>query len=664
MSNFRTRQAPSPTGYLHFGTARQMLFTKLIAKINNGKWFLRLEDTDRNRLQTGSVGSLLNSLESLGLLPDEGINNKDGVRDEFYNIYQIGEFGPYIQSERLAIYHEHAQKMIEQKLAYWCFLTDEEKEELQTIKKATKTAIDYFKVCENRYGQDIWMSVQDGLKDERKPTLRYKIQRNEKVIFEDVLLGKSEFDLNLEEDFVILKSDGFPTYHLAHIIDDYLMQTSLIVRAQEWFPSTAKHITMFQDYWQNVPKYLHLPVILGETGNKKMSKRDGNVNMEDYLNSGYLSEAIINYLAFLGWNPGTDKELYLEQNDFNELNLKKRLEKLIDNLVLDFSIDKLNKSPSRFNLEKLNWFNREYIKMMKLGEFSMRAFAVKKESEDKKIYIYDDTRFNLFVKKIKNEKGERIVFVENLKDEGDLANIVSQITGLQEFNFTKFAGGFLIKTQENILKPYFEKELGQNYVEYGWMSAVEYFKENPDEFMPFYVFLKTNMENINEFEKLFTLHKRGVLFDKERVNVLKEIGVDSSTINNWQKPENKDLIWKKGDVLEAKENLQKVYENVIAPFYEADEAQEILKLQNQLLKDIADDKNYEIIKENFTKISYIWENILKEWIKTSSLNTGSVLWPLRVALSGEKKSPSPFEILAILEENEVKHRIEKTLSHE
>lgn len=358
---FRTRQAPSPTGYLHIGTARTVLFTKLFAKINHGIWYLRLEDTDQNRLQKDSVKILLQAMDSIGLKADEGISlnvkattvslqpknlllnksDKDVVGklplvkglaaqeigiisvkdknsyqqpDDFYDIYQNGSFGPYIQSHRLSVYHHHAQNLINQDLAYWSYLTPEDKQELQEIKKITKRPIDYFKICKEKFGDKIKTSIVDGLKDTDKPVLMYRLQRDSKITCHDELLGDSTFDLSLEEDFGILKSDGFPTYHLAHLVDDHLMQTTCVIRSQEWFPGFPRHQTMFLDYWKAAPRYLHLPFILGENGNKKMSKRDGNVNLQYYLDKGYMPEAIINYLAFLGWNPGTDKEIYLSQD--------------------------------------------------------------------------------------------------------------------------------------------------------------------------------------------------------------------------------------------------------------------------------------------------------------------------------------------------------------
>jgi len=349
--NFRTRQAPSPTGYLHLGMARTMLFTKLLTMINEGSWYLRLEDTDQNRKNSEAATNLIQALQTLGLTPDEGVSivslSPTDLYNDEYGVYETGDFGPYIQSERIAIYQEYAQKLIDKKLAYWNYLTPEKKQDLQNFKSINKQPINYLKEnlaihpdfknkeftpelikeAENDLDR-LFQSIEKALKDEQKPSLMYRLQRDQKIDCFDELLGKTEFDLSLEEDFTILKSDGFPTYHLAHLVDDYLMKTSIVIRSQEWYASLPKHITMFRDFYadqdqiiiskngKNVPSYLHLPFVLGETGNKKMSKRDGNVNMQMYLDEGFLPEAMVNYLAFLGWNPGTDKEMYLDKSDF------------------------------------------------------------------------------------------------------------------------------------------------------------------------------------------------------------------------------------------------------------------------------------------------------------------------------------------------------------
>ena len=413
---FRTRQAPSPTGYLHFGTARTMLFTQLIARNNQGVWYLRLEDTDRLRLNKDAVGTLLQSMEALALIPDEGVNNREGKCNDFYNIYQKGEYGPYIQSERLEIYHKYAQDLIDQKMLYWSYVTLENKEELNSIKQITKKPINYLQaniqllnnkpltegngIATHSIDNILYQSLENGLKDPQKPDLKFKINSNQIIEVDDELLGKSRFDLSLEEDFTCIRNDGYPTYHFAHPIDDYLMKTSLVVRGQEWLSSVPKHYKLFEALGFDVPSYLHLPVILSEVGNKKMSKREGNVNIQEYLNSGYLPEAIINYLTFLGFNPGNDKELYLTKEDFvinSKISVEeqrtKRMINLYQNILQDFDLSKLQKSPARFSLQKLQWFNTQYIKMLSPYEYYYlisKDQLIKKENREGSNYRVGD----------------------------------------------------------------------------------------------------------------------------------------------------------------------------------------------------------------------------------------------------------------------------------
>jgi glutamyl/glutaminyl-tRNA synthetase len=541
-TTFRTRQAPSPTGYLHIGSLRQMLFSRLFAIINNGIFYVRLEDTDRTRLVADSAKEICQSLDMLGLEPDEGITlQKTEVYSSFYGIYQKGDFAPYIQSERLEIYHQHCQNLLDKNLAYWSFLTDEQKQELQDIKQATKNPINYYKTnLELATASKMSQSVADGLNDPQKPVLMYKLNRNQKVEVEDLLLGKTTFDLALEEDFVILKSDGYPTYHFAHLVDDRLMQTTMVIRAQEWYPSLAKHWTMFMDYWNQVPQYLHLPFILGETGNKKLSKRDGSVRTMDYLQNGYLPEAIINYLAFLGWNPGTDKELYLDKTDFIlephisiDEQIQARLEKLLQNLSQNFSLDKLSKAPARFNLEKLNWYNREYIKMMSLEEFCYR---------------------------------------------GDM---ITQQTSPTEYKVAR-------------------------------------------------------------------------ILDKNRITTLNQIGIESRCVYDYLTPNKELLQWKKISLEQSLANLQELWE-VMQPWF-----LEIEDQQNQFYDVVFSKiKNRQIPEQMFEKLANWWEIKTKTWLKENNKQAGDYLWSLRVALSGLEKSPSPFELFAILNKEEIKNRVKR-----
>ncbi|MEM1312812.1 MAG: glutamate--tRNA ligase [Patescibacteria group bacterium] len=537
LKRFRIRQAPSPTGYLHLGLLRQFLFSKLFSLVNQGTYYLRLEDTDRKRLLPDSALGLVKNLQTFGLEPDEGINNQNkGSEVDFYNIYQYGDLGPYIQSERLNIYHEHAQILLDRQLAYWSYLDPETRQELQDIKKATKTSINYFKINQEKFAEsDLFQPVQNALQDPRKPVLTYRLQRQENIICHDLLVGETQFDLSLEEDFGILKSDGYPTYHLAHLIDDKLMQTSLVLRAQEWYPSIAKHTTMFQDYWGELPfEYLHMPFILGEVGNKKMSKRDGNVNIQNYLDRGYLPEAIINYLAFLGWNPGTEKELYLERQDFitNQDSIE-RVQLLIKNLSLDFSIDKLSKSPARFNQEKLNWFNRQYINMLSLEEYASRSLQ--------------------------------------------------------------------------------HKSLGAPE-----LSAKKYLAWN---------------------------------LDKNRVTTLAELGAESDCILDYRLPDKDLLKWKKISLEESLTNLQEIKDVVVRLSNDTSEVRR--KLHESFLEPE--------LNTRFLNVAKQIEESLKSWLKDNQKDTGSYLWSLRVALSGKSKSPSPFEILAIIDTSEATDRIDRCL---
>jgi nondiscriminating glutamyl-tRNA synthetase len=553
INEFRTRQAPSPTGYLHLGTARQMLFTKLFAAKNNGTWYIRIEDTDRSRLQPESVQNLLQAMEGLHIVPDEGVTlQPTDTHNEFYDIYQQGEYGPYIQSERLSYYHEAAQRLIDEKKAYWNYLTAEEKEQLQNFKKITKSTLDYLKANQANFpDKNLYASVKEVLESDERPALMHHLQRQDTILCNDTLLGTSEFNLALEEDFVILKGDGFPTYHLAFAVDDHLMKTSLIIRAQEWYPSLPKHVTIFEDLWgkDSLPKFIHLPVILGETGTKKMSKRDGNVNMSDYLDKGYLPEALVNYLAFLGWNPGTEKELYLNKSEINTLDSKERVETLIEHITPEFNLSNISVSSARYNLEKLNWFNREYIKL--------------RDSET----MYNDVLE--YIKKLQS------IPASNPEQQEHITTILNSI----------------------------QERVGDIYA--------------------------LDKDTVKLAFKL----------DQNRITTLSEIGMESQCILNWHAPSAQDICWKKSTVEESLANLQEIGELI---------QQSWTSIQNS-----GDKEALEYVSKGASQ----WEELIKKWLNEHQKDTGSYLWPLRVALSGQQRSPSPFELLSILSKEEVAKRI-------
>lgn len=706
MTQFRTRQAPSPTGYLHFGTARQILFTKLLAKANEGVWYLRVEDTDRSRLQPDAVGKMLKSIKKLGLLPDEGVTSeKNGEKDLFYGVYQKGDYGPYIQSERLKLYHEHAQKLIDKKLAYWSYLTDEDKQELTEIKSITKKSINYHKFNLEKFGEEsLYVDVKTALSDERKPALRYHIQREGQIECYDELMGKTTFDLSLEEDFNILKSDGYPTYHLAHLVDDHLMKTTLVCRAQEWYPSLARHVTMFRDYWGREPKYLHTPFIMGETGHKKLSKRDAKVDIEDYLLMGYLPEAVVNYLAFLGWNPGSEKELYLDPEDFEELPQEQRLERLIDNIAQEFSLDKLSKSPARFSLEKLNWFNREYIKMLSLAEFSLLASENKLIQKHEKgadaklrmgdyVYLVDEEKREVFCETNAEKPGVENTFhpvgggrekgldyLENIKKEvfeetNDQFNVnPEKLKWVAKFNLLN--GGFLYDQKRwdgKIFNVYYhpvkkeqiktftevDKNNGNREIHFDWTPLNKVIETNEYTTYPIWrKFCRTN--EVACFSPTSQVKSQYLAWylDKQRITTLSEIGTDSDCVVLWKKPKKEEIKWKKITEEQSLECLEKIYNEVILKNLENEE---LLSKKSSLYELSTKTKSIKELNDIFEGLVSFWESEIKNWLQIDGKDVGSHLWPLRVTLSGKAKSPSPFELLTILQNDQIKKRIEAVL---
>ncbi|PID87516.1 glutamate--tRNA ligase [Candidatus Gracilibacteria bacterium] len=324
--NVRTRFAPSPTGYLHIGSLRTVLYNYLYAKKNNGKFLLRIEDTDRTRLVDGSVENMLDVLASVGIIPDEGPNNP-------------GNSGPYFQSERLEIYKKYAKKLIEDNKAYYCFCDKKRLDDLRNEQTELKLPTKYDQKC-RFLSED---EIENNLKNNIPYTIRLKVQKNKKIVFFDTVKGKIEVDSKDIDDQVLMKTDGYPTYHLANVVDDYLMNITDVIRGDEWIPSTPKHIIIYEAFGWKVPNFTHLPLLL-DKNKKKLSKRTGDVSVESYLEKGYLTEAIINYIALLGWNPKTTEEFFS-----------------IEELINRFEIKNVNKSGAVFDIERLGFFSSKYI---------------------------------------------------------------------------------------------------------------------------------------------------------------------------------------------------------------------------------------------------------------------------------------------------------------
>ncbi|MEO8065684.1 MAG: glutamate--tRNA ligase [Candidatus Doudnabacteria bacterium] len=341
----RVRNAPSPTGLLHIGGIRTFLYNFLFARKNNGKYILRIEDTDQERLVPGSLENIVQSLHELGINTDEGPYWDNGLKSR-------GDKGPYIQSQRLDIYKKYAQELLDKKAAYYCFCTKERLVQLRQEQQVNKLPPKYDKFCLKFSEAEVAQKIKNG----ESHVIRLNVHPDHLIEFIDLVYGPIKISSNEVDDQVLLKSDGFPTYHLAVVVDDHLMEITHVIRSNEWIPSTPKHILLYQAFGWKLPTFVHLPPILSKTTGKKLSKREGDVSVQDFLEKGYLPEALINFLAFQGWNPKTEQEI------FSMLEL-----------VQVFSLDKVNRSGAIFDLDKLDWFNSMYIRRLKIEELFARC---------------------------------------------------------------------------------------------------------------------------------------------------------------------------------------------------------------------------------------------------------------------------------------------------
>lgn len=323
----RTRYAPSPTGYLHVGGLRTALYNYLYARQNGGAVILRIEDTDQTRRVEGAVENLISVFAWLGLSFDEGPHTH-------------GSFGPYVQSERLALYREHVTRLAQSGHAYPCFCTPEILEEIRTAQAAQGRIPMYDRRCRTISGNGAAKRIASG----EPHVWRMAVPGKRTVNVRDLIRGDVSFDTSTVDDQVLLKSDGFPTYHLANVVDDHSMQISHVIRGEEWLPSTPKHVLLYEFFGWEPPQWAHLPLLLNPD-RSKMSKRSGDVAVEAYRNKGILPEVLINYVALLGWHPSDDREIFS-----------------IHDLIREFSIERVGKAGAIFDQTKLVWMNTEYIK--------------------------------------------------------------------------------------------------------------------------------------------------------------------------------------------------------------------------------------------------------------------------------------------------------------
>ncbi len=342
----RVRFAPSPTGYLHIGGLRTALYSYLFAKVNDGDYILRIEDTDRTRLVEDATKKLVDTLNYIGIKHDEGPEyDSNGV------LYQVGDRGPYIQSKNLANYSKYADKLIESGHAYRCFCSKERLDHIREDMKKEGLTPRYDGLCRNLSEEESKSRMENG----EPYVVRLKLPENKDITFHDYIRGDVTFNTEDLDDQVLIKQDGFPTYHLAVVVDDNHMGITHVIRGEEWVSSTPKHIALYEAFGWDKPKYIHLPLILNES-KKKLSKRHDDVSVESFLEKGYLKEALINYVSLLGWSPEDDVEIMS-----------------LDDLIAKFNFEKLSHSSAVFSVDKLKWVNAQHIRNMDIEELMVRA---------------------------------------------------------------------------------------------------------------------------------------------------------------------------------------------------------------------------------------------------------------------------------------------------
>ena len=477
MSKVRLRFAPSPTGPLHIGGVRTALYNYLLAKKLKGKLILRIEDTDQSRYVHGAEKYIVDSLSWCGIEFDEGPEIG-------------GKLGPYRQSERKKIYAKYAQKLIDEDNAYYAFDTADELEEMRkNMKLSGVKSPQYNSITRNTMKNSLTLSkdeVKKRISGSDKYVIRIKVPRNEEIKLNDTIRGWVSINSNNLDDKVIFKSDGMPTYHLANVVDDYLMKISHVVRGEEWLPSAPLHVLLYNylGWEKSTPSFSHLPLILKPDGNGKLSKRDGerlgfpvfpiiwqnpitDESYDGYKEFGFLPESFINMLAFLGWNPGNEKEIFD-----------------LDELAQAFSLERVGKSAAKFDFEKAKWFNQKYIRKLP------KCLLVKEISD---YLVKNNLQFtNDYIEKVCDLFLERVVFIKDFWIEGKYF-----FEDINDYTFT-LVQKRINKNSFNYLQTLYEKlkkidDFTSKNIESVFIQVLEEFNLKMSMLLPLFRFALTNL---------------------------------------------------------------------------------------------------------------------------------------------------------------------------
>lgn len=466
----RVRFAPSPTGFLHIGGLRTALYNWLFAKRNGGTFVLRIEDTDRSRFVEGATDKLYTSLDAMGLRPDEGFT-PEGDR---------GDYGPYIQSARREKHLAYAAELIQKGKAYYCFCQEEDLKKAAEEQRKNKQSPMYSGRCRD---MDATLAAERVAAGEAH-VVRLKVPKEGSIKMQDLIRGEIKIEWDQVDDQVLIKSDGYPTYHLAATCDDHDMKISHVIRGEEWISSLPKHIYLYECFGWDVPAFAHLPLLLNPD-KSKLSKRQGDVAVEDFLHRGYLPEALVNFVALLGWNPSAEQEIYA-----------------LDELAAQFDITKVNKGGAVFNIEKLDWMNGQYLKDLDRGTFAKIAAPFLEDlpgeeaQKQRAAEIFQDridvvSELGDLVKDLlcgcEQYPPERLVWKKSTKEEA-----LSRLMGLREFIATWDDQVFSsIESIEEKVKIFIETQ--------GW--------GNGDTLWPLRVALSGKEKSPSPFEYLFVFQK-------------------------------------------------------------------------------------------------------------------------------------------------------------